>query len=71
MESDKTYKQLTGNRPAWLSGVSDRTAHSLKVLHGFKSLLQLKEWLTTNNISQLKNLGRSGREEAFNLIITD
>jgi hypothetical protein len=67
MKPEKTYAQLFGTRPLWLAGVSDRTVHSLKVLHGFKSLNQFKEWLTTNKISELKNLGRSGREEAFNL----
>jgi len=71
MELEKSYSQLIGNRPTWLKSVSDRTAHSLKVLHGFKSADQLIEWLKSNDIKKLKNLGHLGREEAYSLTITD
>lgn len=67
MKVKNSYAELVGKHPAWLATVSARTAHSLSILHGFKSLKQLKTWTTTHKVSELRNLGRAGQEEVSNL----
>lgn len=68
-DSEKSYSQLLGKKPDWLNNVSDRTAHSLKVLHGFKTLNDLKLWLIDHEPLQLQNLGWSCLREVNSKLI--